>query len=652
MKNVALKLSILPFIVFNLLLTDYAFGQIEWKEYPFPLEDSLKSKIRFGYLTVPETRDEENSRTLRIGFCVLKSSANSPQKDAVIYLPGGPGQGYTDATPYFLMGKSINHILEQRDIVLFDPRGCGTSEPQLCGALENPEIFNANLSGMDQEAYMNMIAMVMRKCRDSLIGQGVNLDSYGSSDIAQDIEDLRLALGYETWNIRGHSYGSRYGQSIIRQYPDKVRSAVLSGLVPSTLAYEDSDFYGLIHALRLILNQCAVDPECNTAYPDLENDLLKLLTRVQKEPIILPPGATDLLPKSYMVLNSNAVLIGIFQAMYSREGIEMIPLLIRAILQGNDWVAEPLALSLGADYGLEYDMYHAILCNDNPGVSFSSQPIFQDALINLLYPYWVGNQKMVGEELCKNFSISLDSMEQVPLHSNIPMLLFTGEFDPVTPTYNTDSVVKYLSNATSFVVPGRGHDGSAPIPDLIADFFIDPVSKPDLSVLDTLEPVKFLTDVSLNEGVSAISVKIAKGNYLALSVMAGTILLLMLSGFVYFPFYWIGSLSKKAQGHIAVKNYLPIWILSLFGALFVILLYFAFKNALGTHPNLLAFGLPGKWRPIFYVVWIIMFLLILSLVATKKIWNNKTEKVPKLFWLLSWSGGLGLILFLWYWKLI
>jgi hypothetical protein len=112
------------------------------------------------------------------------------------------------------------------------------------------------------------------------------------------------------------------------------------------------------------------------------------------------------------------------------------------------------------------------------------------------------------------------------------------------------------------------------------------------------------------------------------------------------------SLSKKGQGKKGVKNYLPIWIVSLFGVLFVTLLFFAFKNALSIHPNLLAFGLPGKWNPIFYVPWVILIMLIICLIVAKNILKDKTKKAPKLFWLLSWSGGLGLLLFLWYWKVI
>lgn len=165
MRKFPLKLALLWVFMLLASLPCSIFGQVKWKEYSVPMPDSLKNRVRFGFLTVPETRQDTSNRTLKIGFCLLKSSAKSALTDAVIYLPGGPGLGNTNLAPYFFQGESINRILEQRDIILFDPRGCGSSEPQLCPGLEDPEIFNANLSGLSQSRYLELIGSVMRKCR-------------------------------------------------------------------------------------------------------------------------------------------------------------------------------------------------------------------------------------------------------------------------------------------------------------------------------------------------------------------------------------------------------------------------------------------------------------------------------------------------------
>ena len=123
MRKFPLKLALLWVFMLLASLPCSIFGQVKWKEYSVPLPDSLKNRVRFGFLTVPETRQDTSNRTLKIGFCLLKSSAKSALTDAVIYLPGGPGLGNTNLAPYFFQGESINRILEQRDIILFDPKG-------------------------------------------------------------------------------------------------------------------------------------------------------------------------------------------------------------------------------------------------------------------------------------------------------------------------------------------------------------------------------------------------------------------------------------------------------------------------------------------------------------------------------------------------
>lgn len=102
----------------------------------------------------------------------MQSKTETPRKDAIIYLPGGPGQGYTDAVANFLEAESIQRLLLERDIILFDPRGCGTSEPQLCYGLEDPDIINADFKGVSSTEYWQGIAQAMNACHDSLASRG------------------------------------------------------------------------------------------------------------------------------------------------------------------------------------------------------------------------------------------------------------------------------------------------------------------------------------------------------------------------------------------------------------------------------------------------------------------------------------------------
>lgn len=639
-----LQFFLMPVLFFTLTSP----AQIEWAEYPYPISKVKHQQIRFGYLTVPETRNTEHPQDLKIGFCILKSNSPKPVKDAVIYLPGGPGQGYTHGADYFLESKAITRLLEERDIVLFDPRGCGTSEPQLCYGLEDPEIINANLTGISIDEYWEGIGRVMEACRDSLRAAGMHAEAYGSADIAHDVEDLREALGYEQWNIRGHSYGTRYAQSIIRFFPDRVRSAVLSGIVPSAWSYEDRNFYGFVYSLRKVIDQCAADPDCNRAFPELETNLYKILKRLKAEPIVLPRGTLSILPESLVIINPKLVLDGIFKALYIREGVEMVPLLVHTAANGHDWIAEALTIAWTIDFQIDGDMYQLIRCNDNPGYRFAPSPIVNDTLVSLLYYYWRGNQQITEETLCHSIGVDLDSLEQQAVYAELPIMLYSGEFDPVTPPYHADSVARYFKNVTNFVVPGRSHDAPIPMADVMADFFINPENNPDLRFLDKLEPPQFLVDVALNKGISAIAIKMAKKDSLFILITVGIIGLMILTGFLYFSVLIFNR--NTIQG--AFKKYYTIWLLLFVATVLILMFAMAIKEALATHLYLPVFGLPKKWIFLFYFPWIIPALAAMNIVDARKIILAHETGLVRFFWVAGWVGSISLFLWLLYWGII
>lgn len=626
-------------------------AQLEWADYPYDLSPEYQEKVRFGYLSVPESRDDPQGTRLKIGFCVLKSSSEKQMKNAILYLPGGPGQGMTIAANFFLAGEHVHRMLKERDVVLFDPRGCGTSEPQFCGELEKGDIINSNLGGLTNLEYNNRLAVAMRYCRDSLEGSGYHLDKYGSYDIAMDAEDLRQALGYEQWNLRGHSYGSRYAQSIMRQYPESVRSAVISGIVPSAKAYEDRDFFGLVHALRIMLDHCAADPECHRSFPDLENDLHEALARLDKEPIVLKPGTSALLPHTPMVIKANVLLYGLFQAFYGREGYEMVPLLIHSIASGNSWLGEPLTLALGVDYQLEHDMYYLIRCNDNPGLAFAPEPLVEDPLVRSLYSYWVGNQVQTEAELCENLSLLPDTLEQQPVRSEVPVLIYSGEFDPVTPVYYADSVARYLTNAISLVIPGRGHDASVPMGDMMADFISNPENRLGFGQVPSEDPPVFLTRVSLHPGISGISVALAQNRYLWLVLPMAFSGLLILAGWVFSVVFGIRSLHRRTAEESLFLQWWPMGSLLFLCLLIMAMLALAFQEAMRIHPYLLIFGLPERWSWLFYVIWLVLtgfFLCSFFGVSPARKGKPATGRV---FWILSWIGTLMFLVTLIYWHI-
>jgi len=82
------------------------------------------------------------------------------------------------------------------------------------------------------------------------VHQGVNLSAYNTQESAADIEDLRIALGYQQLNLYGVSYGSLLVLDTMRFFPQSVRSAVIDGVVPPQLQPCGDPEYRWLHSPR------------------------------------------------------------------------------------------------------------------------------------------------------------------------------------------------------------------------------------------------------------------------------------------------------------------------------------------------------------------------------------------------------------------
>lgn len=202
-------LRFLCFFCFLILFTSpiYAQGvkrEIEWSDYPYPIPEGLKERLKFGHIIVPETRNSDNPRKLKIAFCILKGENQNGLENPIILLPGGPGGSMTQAAAYYLNpADHWKERMEFSDVVFFDPRGCGKSEPDLCPDMDKPEYMFQALMGKTEAEINQETVRVLTKCLDSLILEKVNLNSYGSDEVAEDIEDLRVSLEIDKWNIQG-----------------------------------------------------------------------------------------------------------------------------------------------------------------------------------------------------------------------------------------------------------------------------------------------------------------------------------------------------------------------------------------------------------------------------------------------------------------
>jgi hypothetical protein len=189
--------------------------------------------------------------------------------------------------------------------------------------------------------------------------------------------------------------------------------------------------------------------------------------------------------------------------------------------------------------------------------------------------------------------------------------------------------------------------------DMMAEFFINPEIKPDLRILRDLPRPEFLVDVHLNKGISAISVKMAKGEFGLFSVVPVIIAFFILSSFLYFSFFIIrASIKGKENSRMRPGLLLPFWIHTFIGTLFLLLFVLAMKEAMARHLYLLVFGLPESWAFLLSLPWILLVALIVSLFKAKTLLLGTKEILPRVFLSLGWTGSAGLLVWLVFWEVI
>ena len=170
--------------------------------------DGYRDNVQCAYVVVPENRSRPDGRTLRLSVAVLKSLSDKPLSVPLVYLSGGPGEPSVKYTTARLRSPFWARYREKRDLIVFDQRGTGFSDPQFCLEM-NFTLYTSIFRGLSATDRRALVVETVDACRKKILPQGVDFDFYNSIANAQDLDDLRRALGYEQWNLFGISYGTR-----------------------------------------------------------------------------------------------------------------------------------------------------------------------------------------------------------------------------------------------------------------------------------------------------------------------------------------------------------------------------------------------------------------------------------------------------------
>lgn len=396
---------------------------------------------------VSRARDAKDPSAGQIPIAVTvveRWGGNASQEPPLFMLAGGPGQGARDT--FSRMPGLIRAWSKTRDVVLVDIRGTGDSDAVAC---DQEDVEDHTLSLEES------IAVQVKLLKSCLSRMGKRLPHhYFTPVLADDLDAVRAALGYDTISLYGGSYGTRLAMEYARRHDAHTHALILDGVAPVQLGLPWNFAASFEASWNKIADYCEKDENCKGRFPQLRSSLQRLKEKVQASPDelfkITHPSRDR---KIDLKIDARMVPAHYFPASYSPFMWTMIPLAVDKALKGQ-WELTMALLDQSSDLKIEPLVLHAIACNEDfhqwqrQDRAKMKDTLLGDALITQY------------EATCPLFKSDhpLPKSYFEPIRSDKPTLFLSGEADPVTPSSWADKAREGFPNSLALTVPFTGHN--------------------------------------------------------------------------------------------------------------------------------------------------------------------------------------------------
>lgn len=420
-------------------------------EGPCVVTTPANTRLTCGTLKVPEDRSLPDGRQVELAVVRIHYDGADPRPEPVVYLHGGPGAGTLASG---VAGRAEFSRQLRRDLIVFDQRGTGLSSPSLECPEREAAFIDALADTAPWAAELESFRTATRACHDRLSGEGHDLSQYNTYNNAADLADLRVALGIDRWNLWGISYGTRVGLAAMRYFPDGIRAAVLDSVYPPSYAEIEALVDSGLEAFDRLANGCGTEPACERRYGDLRSKLDAAISSMNSEPFRFEATLADG-ARRVLNLDGGDAAAGLFNAMYDTTLIPMLPQAIADLAGGGRALVSSIAeLGIPAINGITEGAFLSYECADN-GARIDRAEV--DRLV--ADPGIASTILLAGWQLfCDDWPVRhLPDDFGARVTSDIPAIVFAGEYDPVTPPDNSREAAAALPNATFVLAPRAGH---------------------------------------------------------------------------------------------------------------------------------------------------------------------------------------------------
>jgi pimeloyl-ACP methyl ester carboxylesterase len=379
---------------------------------------------RCGTLQVPENRARPEGRKIGLKIVVIPAQRKPVARDAFTFLAGGPGGAAATEMPSNALAM-WPYVHEHHDILLVDQRGTGGSNPLTCAPPKREPKTPAEMRSF------------VDRCLESLAGDP---RYYGSRAAADDLEAVRLALGYRALNVYGTSYGATLAQVYLSRHPSSVRTMMLDGGT-----FVDVPFYSKFaanaqRALDLVDKRCSADLGCRDRFPKWRRQLDVLVEAWNGKPIRVAKVGT---------IDGDGLASVIQSMLRSSTTAASIPLLVnRAAARDYSVLAE----HVDTGNAVNPVMYWTIWCNE-PWVGLNAKGPWQT-----IFDGFTTSSIVEHRRACAYMPKHPEPAAQWKRpQSSVPLLAIAGEADPQDPIGNLPGLRRSFPNSRVLVARGQGH---------------------------------------------------------------------------------------------------------------------------------------------------------------------------------------------------
>ncbi len=395
---------------------------------------------------------------MRIAVATVPAVSDTPDKDPIMYLDGGPGNtGLVSAPRVVAAGMNAD-----RRVIFVDQRGTYHSDPFLSCPEQDAVYAEVVAMAYSDPATGEKSDAATAACRDRLAGEGIALASYNTAENAADIADLRVAMGIDEWNLYGVSYGTDLALTVLRDHPDGIRSVVLDSVVPPNLNIVPAFWPAAAAAYDELFAACAGQAACAAAYPDLEAEFTETVNRLDAEPLVVPvssgPGETvEVIIDGYKFANAVVLLLAGGPAASAD-----LPRMIHEIAAGDGAaVAETIRSFVPPSGFVGLGLQWGVFCRESiPQTSVDEVittgrqvlPEFPEGVLQLLpqVPRFFDD--------CGIWDVGVaDEQAREAVVSDVAVLVMGGTFDAVTAPSWQDALSPGLTASQVVNFPGLGH---------------------------------------------------------------------------------------------------------------------------------------------------------------------------------------------------